>query len=219
MFLALRPFADAHLSQRASGASGLERMRGHWYSESGIYQFIPEFIPRPVAFGTYASDPDLHFILLGFEDMIDDDIPPPEVYCAPPVALHLRSVGRSPTGQFGFPCRTQFGTLSLANDWEHSWEVWFTKHMKALLAQEEVTRGPFSESDAQLKEDFINKVLPRYLRPLETAGRSIQPTLCHTDLWPGNVKYKLDNERIIVYDANALWAHNESELGGYVASG
>jgi len=204
--------ADPHLlSQRATGAAGFERMQGHWYSESGLYQFIPEFVPRPVAFGTYASDPDMHFILLEFEDMIDDDFPPPDAYCAPPVALHLRSVGKSPTGQFGFPVNTQFGTLTLQNEWEDSWEVWFTKHMTRLLAQEEEIRGPFNESDTKLKEAFLNKVLPRYLRPLESEGRSIQPTLCHTDLWPGNVKYKLDNESILVYDANALWAHNEGK--------
>ncbi|KAK4675159.1 hypothetical protein QC764_500770 [Podospora pseudoanserina] len=76
-----------------------------------------------------------------------------------------------------------------------------------------MSRGPYSEEEAKLKEDFVPKVLPRYLRPLESGGRSIDPALCHTDLWPGNVKYRLDNEPPLVFDVNALWAHSELELG------
>jgi protein-ribulosamine 3-kinase len=207
------------VTQRATGPAGFERMHGHWHSESGLYQFIPEFVPRPVAFGTYASNPDAHFILLEFEDMIDDYIAPPEVYCKAPVALCQRSAGKSPTGQFGFGVNTQFGSLSLQNGWEDSWEVWFTKHITRLLELEEEIRGPFDASDAMLKKLFLSKVLPRYLRPLESDGRSIQPTLCHTDLWPGNVKYREDYENIMIFDANALWAHNESRRAGDLPGG
>lgn len=53
----------------------------------------------------------------------------------------------------------------------------------------------------------------RRQRPLETGGRFIEPTLCHTDLWPGNVKYRLDGKSPLVFDANALWGHSEMELG------
>ncbi|KAK0710482.1 hypothetical protein B0T21DRAFT_298125 [Apiosordaria backusii] len=35
----------------------------------------------------------------------------------------------------------------------------------------------------------------------------------HIDLWPGNVMYRLDKKSRIVFDANALWAHSELELG------
>lgn len=82
-------------------------------------------------------------------------------------------------------------------------------HMKFLLGREKAIRGAHTTEDEATLDFFVDHVLPRYLRPLETGGRSIKPTLCHTDLWPGNVKYKPDGERIIVYDANALWAHNE----------
>lgn len=82
--------------------------------------------------------------------------------------------------------------------------------MKMVLDREEQIRGPHTPEAMQLKELFLKKVLPRYLRPLETGGRSIRPCLLHTDLWPGNVKYnKLDNETASVFDANGLWAHNE----------
>lgn len=101
---------------------------------------------------------------------------------APVIALHLRSVGKSPTGQFGFPVKTLFGHLSQANDWESSWEVWWTRHMKMIFDREEQIRGPHTSEAMQLKEFFLNKVLPRYLRPLETGGRTIKPCLVHTDL-------------------------------------
>lgn len=84
--------------------------------------------------------------------------------------------------------------------------------MKFLLAREKDIRGVHTTEDEATLDFFVDQVLPRYLRPLETGGRSIKPTLCHTDLRPGNVKYKPDGDRIIVYVANALWAHNEVQF-------
>ncbi|KAM7200564.1 Fructosamine kinase domain containing protein [Rhypophila sp. PSN 637] len=199
--------------KRAYGPDGAELIAGHWHSESSIYKFIPEFFPRPIATGTYESNPDAHFFLMEFEDMIDDVIPGPETYMAAPVALQLRSLGKSPTGKFGFRVVTRFANLSQQNDWDLSWEVWWTKHTNFILQREEKIRGPYSEEDAKTKQEYVDRVLPRYLRPLETNGRSIQPALCHTELWPGNVKYRLDNVSPLVSDSNALWAHGEAELG------
>ncbi|KAK1624086.1 hypothetical protein BDP81DRAFT_465029 [Colletotrichum phormii] len=178
--------------KKARGEGGLEQNRAHWHSES-------------IAFGKYASQTDTYFLLLEFEDMIDDDVPPSETYMAVPSALHLRSAGKSPTGKFGFS----------PNGWESSWEVWWTTHMRFLLERERLIRGVYATEEEATLDFFLNTVLPRYLHPLETEGRSIKPTLCHTDLWPGNIKYKLDNEAVIVYDANALWAHNEIELAPF----
>lgn len=148
---------------------------------------------------------------MDYVDMIDDDIPKPEAYMAPPIALHLRSTGQSRTGKFGFGVNTRFGHMSQSNGWEESWQVWWTKHMEMVVAREEGIRGAHSPENKILTDDFLKIVLPRYLSPLETGGRSIKPCLCHFDMWPGNVKYKLDKKSVIVYDANALWAHNEGE--------
>ena len=82
--------------------------------------------------------------------------------------------------------------------------------MKFILECEQEIRGQHTERKARLVNDYISKVLPRYLAPLETGGRSIQPALCHTDLWPGNVKLKPGGSAI-VFDANALWAHSEGK--------
>lgn len=142
--------------------------------------------------------------------MIDDDIPIAESYVAPIVALHLKSKGLSPDGKFGFPVQTHFGHLPQQNNWETSWEVWWTKHMTMVLDREEEIHGPHTPEGGELKELFLKKVAPRYLRPTESDGRSITPCLLHTDLWPGNINYRLDNETVSIYDANGLWGHNES---------
>ena len=83
--------------------------------------------------------------------------------------------------------------------------------MKMILDREEQIRGPHTPETLQLKDLFFNKVLPHYLRPLETGGRAVKPCLVHTDLWPGNVKYSAENKKIRVFDANGLWAHNEGK--------
>lgn len=197
----------------ASGDEGFEQMQAHWYSESSLYQFIPDFIPRPIAFDTYKSKPDTHFFLMEFVEMLDGQVhgvPKPMAYIAPLPALHLKSIGHSPTGKFGFPVNTRFGNLSQNNYWEDSWEVWWTKHMIMVLAREESIRGSHTCVNKATISAFLDIVLPRYLRPLETEGRSVKPCLCHTDMWPGNVKYKLDHDTVVMYDANALWAHSES---------
>jgi fructosamine-3-kinase len=178
-----------------------------------IHKFIPEYVPEPIAFDKYRSEPDTFFMLMEFVEMIDD-IAPPDMYMAPLAKLYARSLGQSPTGKFGFPVNTTFGFLPQTNDWEASWEVWWTKHMKMILERDETIRGEFTSDERITVEDFLNKVLPRYLRPLETGGRSIQPCLCHTNMWPGNVKFRLDNEALITFDANAVWGHHECKFPG-----
>lgn len=173
-----------------------------------IHKFIPEFVPTPIAFDKYRSNPDTHFMLMEFVEMIDD-IAPPDMYMAPLIKLYARSLGQSPTGKFGFPVNTTFGFLPQTNDWEVSWEVWWTKHMRMILDRDAAIRGDFTTDEKATVEEFLNKVLPRYLGPLETGGRSIKPCLCHTNMWPGNVKYRLDNEALITFDANAVWGHHE----------
>ncbi len=172
-------------------------------------------MPRPIASGTYRSNPDAHFILMDFEHMDSQAIPNPDAYMAAPAALQLRSLGQSPTGKFGFPVSTLFGHLKHCNSWESSWQAWWTNHMKFILEREEEIRGTHTGQDAKLVEDYVSKVLPRYLGPLESEGRSIQPALCHTDLWPGNVKRRTNDGSTVVFDANALWAHSEGTVNSH----
>ncbi|KAG7118606.1 Ketosamine-3-kinase like protein [Verticillium longisporum] len=64
-----------------------------------------------------------------------------------------------------------------------------------------------------LMEPFFSNVIPRLLRPLETDGRSITPSLIHGDLWHGNVATDADTQEPVIFDAASSHAHNEYELG------
>jgi fructosamine-3-kinase len=196
--------------KEAADDEGLELMKSAFTSESTAYEFIPEHVPRPVTMGSYASRPDTHFFLAEFIEMVEDDIPRPESYMAAVSALHSRSMGRSPTGKFGFPVNTRFGNLEQDNSWTDTWEEYWTRQMRDFLEREDAAHGgePHEELE-RLRPLFFDKVLPRYLRPLESDGRSVTPCLIHADLWPGNVKYMTDGETVCVYDACAMWGHNE----------
>lgn len=159
--------------------------------------------------GTYKSDPDTHFFLAEFIDMVEHVIPSPVKYMAPVVALHSRTMGKSPTGKFGFYVSTAYGDILQNNTWESSWESFWTRVMKEAFEIEERACGPHDERLRTLKTAWFDMVLPRYLRPLESNGRSVTPCLVHADLWPGNCRYTRNMDTVCVYDANAFWGHNE----------
>lgn len=62
-----------------------------------------------------------------------------------------------------------------------------------------------------LKSEMLSKVIPRLLRPLETGGRSVKPSLVHGDLWCGNAAVDMQADLPIVYDPSGFFAHNECE--------
>lgn len=196
--------------KEAAGEEGRELMEAAFTSESTTYEFIPEHVPRPITMGTYKSRPDTHFFLADFIDMVEDDIPDPDAYMTAVAALHNRSIGNCPTGQFGFPVNTRFGDLEQDNSWTGTWEEYWTRQMKDFLDKEDAAHGgELHEELERLRPLFFEKVLPRYLGPLESDGRSVTPCLIHADLWPGNVKYMNDGENVCIYDACAMWGHNE----------
>jgi fructosamine-3-kinase len=93
-------------------------------------------------------------------------------------------------------------------DWESSWETFFTKSLRYALDLETKAKGPDPELDALLPILF-DKVIPRLLRPLETGGRSIKPSLVHGDLWYANSGVDLETGDSIIFDACCFYAHNE----------
>ncbi|KAK7953652.1 Major facilitator superfamily transporter, partial [Apiospora saccharicola] len=205
--------SQAFFQKECKGQYGYDMMQASFQAESILHEFIPEFSPKPIVVGTYESDQNMHFFLSDFIEMIEDDIPSPESYMAAVVALHDRSFGKSPDGRFGFPIPTRFGDLEQTNLWTNSWETFWTNQMREILDREERIRGQHSDELARLRQAYFDKVLPRYLRPLESDGRSVTPCLVHADLWPGNCRYKLDMETVCMYDASAFWGHNEVDLG------
>ena len=123
--------------------------------------------------------------------------------------LHLDSV--SPTGKCGFHVMTYKGYFPLQTQWCESWEKFFGRQFRTGLIWETSVRGQRDKLDA-LVEELYQKVIPRLLRPLQTDGRSIKPTLCHGDLWHGNVEIDNNTHHLILFDSCTVYAHNECEF-------
>ena len=176
--------------------------------QSALRAMIPNNIPRPVAYGVFDEDRSKHFYIAEFHDM-QESVPQPRQLIPVLKQLHQSSV--SPTGKFGFPVTTYKGYFPLECSWCDSWEEFFRRQFRAELKWEAVVRGPNEEIE-QLAEEIIAKVIPRLLRPLQTGGRTIKPTLCHGDLWQGNVEIDVSTHQPILYDSCAVYAHNECKV-------
>ncbi len=103
-------------------------------------RFVPNLVPKPVAWGTYADDPDAHFYMCEFVDM-RDRVPTPPDWAAAVSQLHLNSMGKSPNGQFGFHVTTHLSNVPVNNTWNPSWEAFWAQQMKGFFDQEEKVNG------------------------------------------------------------------------------
>lgn len=157
-------------------------MQGEYESMKVLHTMTPDFAPKPIAWGTFKSNHDLHFFLGNFHDM-DNELPEMEQFSARLAQLHRDSV--SPTGKFGFHVTTYNGNIPQDVRWTDTWEECFMNGTKRDFELEMEARGPCEELKA-LMEPLFKKVIPRLLRPLETAGRSLKPSFVHGDLWYGN---------------------------------
>lgn len=184
---------------------GRKMVHGEFESMKAIYEVSPAFAPKPVAWGTYQCLPDTHFFLCEFRNMKEEK-PDPGEFGSRLAALHQDS--QSPNGKFGFHVATYSGNLPQVNDWEDSWEVFFTKNLKLALKFEIEAKGPDAELDTLLPVLF-DKVIPRLLQPLESDGRSVKPSLVHGDLWYGNSGIDTTTGESLIFDACCFYAHNE----------
>lgn len=96
------------------------------------------------------------------------------------------------------------------NEWIDSWEEYYARQFRSDIAYAQQIYGEDPEL-AELTEEFIQKVVARLLRPLQTGGRSIKPSLCHGDLWDGNVQIDVDTKQAILFDSCCFYGHSESK--------
>lgn len=75
----------------ARGDDGLGMLRGEYHGVSALYKIIPNGIPRPIAWGTYKADPNSHFYLCEFVDMIEE-LPDIRQFCRLLAKLHHDSM-------------------------------------------------------------------------------------------------------------------------------
>jgi protein-ribulosamine 3-kinase len=194
-----------------TGPIGREMAKGEHEGTKAIHAVIPKNMPRALAHGTYVKDNNRHFVLNEFHEM-DDEMPAPLQFVSVIAELHQKSV--SPTGKFGFHCTTHAGTTPVLNDWCESWEEFFARSLRETMKWETSVQGQDDEMD-RLEQDTLEKVVPRLLRPLQTGGRSIKPSLCHGDLWHGNVGVDRVTNEPILYDPCALYGHNECNFNHF----
>jgi protein-ribulosamine 3-kinase len=192
------------MSQTYITEKGQAQAVGEYESTRALFSVIPDNVPRPVAVGTLASNPQKHFLLVEFRDMADE-LPPVPEFVAVIATLHQKS--SSPNGKFGFDVPTS-QSLQLENTWCDTWEEFFTRAMRGTVDLEQAIQGHCDELK-ELSEKMYTKVIPRLLRPMESGGRSLKPTLVHGDLWHGNVGVDMETDRPILFDCCAFYGHHE----------
>ena len=173
---------------------------------STLYRALPTIVPRPIAWGTYNTNSNVHFFLCEFVTMTND-VPEAKKLGEMLAILHKENV--SPNGKYGFSVPTYQGTIPQRVNWQDTWEEFFHNLMERILKVEAESQGPNAELE-ELTDGMLTKVIPRLLRPLETGGRQIKPCLLHGDIWDENTSQNVSTSLPIIYDATCLYAHNES---------
>ncbi|KAK5216185.1 hypothetical protein LTR72_010756 [Exophiala xenobiotica] len=194
----------------ARGDVGKGMVQGEYEGVKALYKVAPDFVPRPVGWGTYAADQDTFFYLCDFVDMIEE-LPDMSKFCSRLAKMHTDSMKWSQNGKFGFHIVTYEGSMYQDVTWSESWEELFILAMKAFAEQERKVHGESKELQ-ELLPALYTKVCPRLLRPLQTGGRTIRPVLVHGDLWYGNMATNAATGGPIVFDPSVFWAHNEYDL-------
>ncbi|KAB5582351.1 Fructosamine kinase-domain-containing protein [Coniochaeta sp. 2T2.1] len=185
-----------------------EMARGEFESSKALIQHIPETIVPPIAWGKYEEDQSKAFYLTHFR-YLHEQLPTNSQLLSIIKKLHQSSA--SPTGKFGFHVTTFWGPPPMDNTWTDSWEEYYTRKFRSALEYGQIPHGR-DEELCELGEEFIRKVIPRLLRPLQTGGRSIKPTLCHGDLYDANIQIDSATNQPVLFDPCCFYGHHEMEF-------
>ena len=136
--------------------------------------------------------------------------PDPTVFCKQLADLHRES--QSPTGKFGFPMITCHGPHPQNLTWEDDWSFFFARLLRQFFNREINTNGHNEAYENVFKD--LETVIPRILRPLQSEGRQLKPSLVHGDLWEENCGTSLEEGgQAKIFDAAVFYGHNEYDLG------
>ena len=197
---------DFKTEQVYTTAKGRAQAIGEYESTKALHAVIPQNVPRPYALGVLSTDPSKHFLIVEFKDMLEETPPVAELAS---VMANLHTNSASPTGKFGFTVPTS-QSLQLENTWTDTWEEFFTRAFRGTVKLEQEIQG-VNEELQHLAEEVCEKVIPRLLRPMESDGRRIKPSLVHGDLWHGNLGIDVMTDQVILYDCCAFYGHHECE--------
>ncbi|KAJ6785398.1 hypothetical protein PWT90_07186 [Aphanocladium album] len=202
----------AFFLKTAAGELGEKMFQGEFEGMTAINQAMPDFSPKPIAWGRCKNTPDLFFFLSSFIEMDEGDIPDPKEFCENLAKMHRQST--SPTGKFGFHVTTCNGNIPQNNTWNESWQDFFSNGLRHMLALDLQANGKQPEL-LEAIEPIFDRVIPRLLGPLEQGPNRIRPALVHGDLWFGNCSTNLNTDEPVIFDAAAFYAHSEYELGNW----
>lgn len=191
-------------------------MEGEFHSASAINEVVPGFVPRPISWGKYHDEDSLVYFFLGeFCEMNLSHAPNLKDFIGKVVQMH--SMGRSPTGMFGFHVPTACGVIERTVKWEKSWAKCFANLLQGVIKHDNETNGYWVEL-AVASLQVVEVVIPRLLGALQSQGRSIKPALIHGDLWEDNVGISLKTYDAVIFDPGSIYAHNEMEFGTWRCS-
>ncbi|SPO04701.1 uncharacterized protein DNG_07386 [Cephalotrichum gorgonifer] len=180
---------------------------GEYEAQRALEVHIPDNVVHPVAWGLLEDSQNKAFFLADFINLRARSPPIAQFFT---VLKKLHQSSTSPNGKFGFHVTTFYGAPAMRTEWTDTWEEFFVREFRSNLDFAQKNRGKHPGLQ-EVSEKFIETVIPRLLRPLETGGRSIKPTLCHGDLWDGNIQIDVDKKRPIIFDACCFYGHNESK--------
>ncbi|KAI0145150.1 Fructosamine kinase-domain-containing protein [Xylariaceae sp. FL1272] len=193
------------------GEHGRNMVSAEFEAMKRLHQVYPKIVPEPFGWGTYGSNTDASFFVCRYHKL-SGKVPDVSNFPKLLAEMHKSERAVSPTGEFGFGRVTYGGRNPVFFPLRRTWEECFSAGLAATFDLEQETHGPEDEM-TRLRESIMTKVIPRLLRPLETEGRRIIPTLCHGDLWDGNASVDEKTGNPVIFDATPLYAHNEYELG------
>ena len=200
--------SETYFLKSSAGDLGKSMLRGEYEGAKVIHNYTPDDIPRPVAWGTYKSDPDTHFYLCEFMNMTEK-LPDIRKFSAMLAKLHRDSMDdpKAPD-KFGFHVMTHEGRMYQDVSWADTWEEMYTRRFQSFVRQELVSQGPSKDLD-EILPHFMAKVIPRLLRPLGTHGRILKPAVLHGDIWCGNLATNATTTEPVYFDPSVFWGHNE----------
>ncbi|KAL2016771.1 hypothetical protein VTK56DRAFT_2984 [Thermocarpiscus australiensis] len=172
---------------------GKDMVSAEYRAMTLLHRVMPEMVAKPLAWGPYTERPDTYFFLCRFHELskipkASGDGEPRDQQLAGDFRRRFVSLvaefhrrGKSETGEFGFAITMYGGRNPQTFPLAKSWEECFSRGLNKIFGKEEETQRP-DEEMRQLRGGLMTKMIPRLLRPLETEGRTLTPTLVHGDL-------------------------------------
>ncbi|EPE35698.1 Protein kinase-like (PK-like) [Glarea lozoyensis ATCC 20868] len=199
----------------AFGEHGGVILKGESESADIIYGLMPDFIPRPYAYGKYkTTNPITYFFLTDFIDMDVTTAPDPMELATKLAQLHKK--GRKPGGKYGFHVTTCDGKMPNTIAWQDTWATFYGNLLQGICNVDLETNGSWPELERATKQ-VITKVIPILLGNLKHEGEPIEPCILHGDLWDSNLGTNMATGEVVMYDVGSYYGHNEMDLGQWRA--